>query len=151
MIRNEIEYQEALRRIKEDEEVMHLRRQEFQDMGLDDEQMQRAMAPLITFHKQLLDELDWYDRVKRGDIQTLMRITDLGKGLIALRIASGLTQRDLAQRLGINESQISRDERNDYHGITIDRAQRIIDAIQGRIEIRLSPQEPQLERELATV
>jgi hypothetical protein len=53
----------------------------------------------------------------------------LGRTLVALRIALGLTQRQLAERLSVNESQISRDERNEYQGITVDRASRILDAL----------------------
>jgi len=34
--------------------------------------------------------------------------------LAALRIARGVSQRDLAGRLGVHESQVSRDKRNEY-------------------------------------
>ena len=40
-----------------------------------------------------------------------------------------MSQRELAERLGVSEAQISRDERNKYHGITVDRAQRVLDAM----------------------
>ena len=53
----------------------------------------------------------------------------LGQLLVSLRIARGLTQRELAERLGVHESLVSRDERNEYHGITLDRAARILDAL----------------------
>jgi hypothetical protein len=36
------------------------------------------------------------------------------------RIAQGITQRELAKRLGLHESQVSRDERNEYFGITLE-------------------------------
>src|SRR4029079_10758009 len=52
----------------------------------------------------------------------------------------GLTQRELAERLGISESLVPRDERNEYHGITVERAQRILDAlgetVRGRVKLR---------------
>lgn len=48
---------------------------------------------------------------------------------MALRIALGLTQRELAERLSVHESQVSRDERNEYNNISIDRASRILDAL----------------------
>ena len=48
---------------------------------------------------------------------------------MALRIAQGLSQRELAERLAVHESQVSRDERNEYHGITVDRVERILDAL----------------------
>ena len=47
----------------------------------------------------------------------------------SLRIAKGISQRELASRLGVHESQVSRDERNEYHGITLDRANRILEAL----------------------
>jgi transcriptional regulator with XRE-family HTH domain len=37
----------------------------------------------------------------------------LGHLLIALRIAQGVSQRELAKRLEVHESQVSRDERNE--------------------------------------
>jgi transcriptional regulator with XRE-family HTH domain len=39
-----------------------------------------------------------------------------------------LLQRELAERLGVHESQISRDERNEYHAVTVDRTGRVLDA-----------------------
>jgi len=45
-----------------------------------------------------------------------------------------VTQRELAERLGVHESQVSRDERNEYHGITLERAARVVDAL--GVEIR---------------
>jgi transcriptional regulator with XRE-family HTH domain len=46
-----------------------------------------------------------------------------------LRIARGWTQRQLAHALGVNEAQVSRDERDDYHGVTQERFARILQAL----------------------
>jgi hypothetical protein len=35
----------------------------------------------------------------------------------------------LTDRLGVHQSQVSRDERNEYHGITVDRASRILEVL----------------------
>jgi len=48
---------------------------------------------------------------------------------ITLRITHRLTHRELPERLAVRESLVSRDERNEYHGITVERAQRIPDAL----------------------
>jgi hypothetical protein len=40
-----------------------------------------------------------------------------------------MSHREIAQRLGAGEAQVSRDERNEYHGITIERAQRVLEAM----------------------
>lgn len=52
-----------------------------------------------------------------------------GKGVNAR-----FSQRDLAARLGVHESQVSRDERNEYHGITLERAGRVLDALKVKLQ-----------------
>ncbi len=129
MIRSKGEYEAALQRLAEDEQNMAAEEDALRASGLTDEQVERGMQPLRGFHLQLRDDIDWYDRAKRGDIGIFHSLTALGRGLIALRIARDLTQAELARRLGVDESQVSRDERNEYHGITLERAQRVIDAL----------------------
>lgn len=63
------------------------------------------------------------------------RLTQLGQLLIALRIANGITQHELVERLGVSESVVSRDERNEYHGITVERAQCVLNALDGHHSI----------------
>lgn len=70
-----------------------------------------------------------YERLKRADVRELLNLHGLGRSLVALRIARGLTQRQLAGRLGIHESQVSCDERNEYHGIIVERANPSLDAM----------------------
>jgi transcriptional regulator with XRE-family HTH domain len=48
-----------------------------------------------------------------------------------------MTQRQLAELLGVSETMVSRDERNEYHGITVQRATRVLEALGARIETRV--------------
>jgi transcriptional regulator with XRE-family HTH domain len=48
-----------------------------------------------------------------------------------------MTQRQLAEQMGVNESAVSRDERNEYHGITVERAKRVLDALGVRLVTRV--------------
>lgn len=66
----------------------------------------------------------------------------MGQLLISLRIAQGVSQRELAKRLKVHESQVSRDERNEYFGITLDRAVRILDALNVRLHTRVVIEPP---------
>ena len=50
--------------------------------------------------------------------------------LIEARIAARLTQRELAERLGVPEQQVQRWEANSYSGVAIERLQEIADALQ---------------------
>jgi DNA-binding Xre family transcriptional regulator len=129
MIRNEGEYQEAAKRLKEEKHRLAEHEASLKEAGLGPDELKRALDPFRSFHLQLEEEVESYERLKRGDLDELMNLHGLGRSLVALRIALGLTQRELAERLGVHESQVSRDERNEYHGITVDRASRILDAL----------------------
>jgi DNA-directed RNA polymerase specialized sigma subunit len=133
MIRNENEYQEAVRRIQEEKERLAEHRKRLEEMGLSNDEVKLALDPLRSFHEQLIEEVDSYERLKRGEMNELMNLHGLGHMLVGLRIALGLTQRELAERLGIHESQVSRDERNEYHGMTVERATRVLDALGVRL------------------
>ena len=73
--------------------------------------------------------MESYEKLKRMEFDEVRNFDGLGRLLVALRISQGLTQRELADRLGVHESQVSRDERNEYHGITVERAGRILEAV----------------------
>jgi hypothetical protein len=150
MIRNEQEYQAAVRRMDEDRLVAGRQRTALEEAGLPPDEVERAMQPLLSFHAQLAEEVTWYERIKRRDFGVISRLTAIGRLLIALRIASGLTQRELAQRLAVDESQVSRDERNEYYGITLERAQRVLDAMNATLVTRVL-EEGDSEREIAGV
>lgn len=117
-------------------------RASFEAAGLTPDHIELAMAPHLTMQDQMQGELDWYERARRGDILPLPSLKSIGLSLIALRLARRLTQRQLAERLGVNEAQVSKDESNEYHGISVERAQRIIDALEGSVTVAVSPEKP---------
>ncbi len=145
MIRNETDYQEAIRRLEEDREVAKRQREVLEAQGYSAEQVERGMEPLLSFHQQFAEEVAWYEAVRRGNIPVIRRLTDIGRLLIASRIAIGLTQRQLADRLNVSEGVVSRDERNEYHGITVERAQRILGCL--GVTIAISIDETAIHRE----
>ena len=81
------------------------------------------------FHLQFSEEVESYERLKRGEFDDLENFRGLGQLLISIRIAQGLSQRELAKRLDVHELQVSRDERNEYFGITLERAMKVLDAL----------------------
>ena len=111
MIRNEREYKQALSRLENDRKVLEAQRRALAESGLSEE------------------EVEWYERVRRREFAVFHDVRDIGRTLIALRIANGMSQRELAERLGVSEAQISRDERDEYHSITVERVQRILDVM----------------------
>ncbi|MFM9960526.1 MAG: helix-turn-helix domain-containing protein [Planctomycetaceae bacterium] len=138
MIRNEAEYKATVRRVQEQAERLNQQTAELKSTGLTKEQIKRVTDPVRSFHEQLKEELESYERLKRGEFDELQNLSGFGELLVAVRIAKGVTQRDLAKRLGVSESQVSRDERNEYHGITIDRANRILEALDVEVTTEVS-------------
>ena len=137
MIRSEKEYREAVERLRQDDEVLALQKEKLEGLGLSEEEVRRALEPMLSFRAQLEEEVEWYERVRRRDFGVIRDLSAVGALLIALRIANGLSQRELAEKLGVSEAQVSRDERNEYHGITVDRAQRVLDAMNETLTSRV--------------
>lgn len=129
MIRTDKEFTAMKERLLQDEKLIKIQREELTKMGLTEEQIDRVIEPTICFYEQLKEEVSYYERIKRGEFDALENFLGLGKILIGARIALGLSQCDLANRLGVSEAQVSKDERNEYHGITVEKAQRILDAL----------------------
>lgn len=134
MIRNEAEYEYTVKQLREQAERLRKQKDELAKMELSRDEIKRVMDPVRAFHEQLKEEVETYERLKRGEFEELQNLQGLGQLLIALRIAQGISQRQLAEKLDTHESQVSRDERNEYHGITLERAQRVLEAL--GVEIR---------------
>ena len=62
-------------------------------------------------------------------------LDELPTGLIKARVASGLSQKELAAKLSLKEQQIQRYEANDYAGASLARILEVANAL--RITVRL--------------
>ncbi len=133
MIRNDAEQQKAVERIAAERERIDVLCRQLEAAGLAADEVRRAVEPIRSFHQQLIEEVDEYRRLKRGEFADLVNFDGIGRLLVSMRIFRGLTQRALAASLGVHESQVSRDERNEYHGITVSRAARICEILGVRL------------------
>ena len=94
--------------------------------------------------ESLNEELSEYERLKAGD--TSLILTDslerLPTGLIQARIAGGLTQRALAQKLGLKEQQIQKYEAECYATASFRRLCQVAQTLNLRVknEISLPPE-----------
>jgi len=57
---------------------------------------------------QFVEDVRSYERLKQGQFRDLENLNRLGQTLIGLRIPRDMTQRELAQRLEVNDSTVSR-------------------------------------------
>jgi DNA-binding Xre family transcriptional regulator len=84
----------------------------------------------------LREQLDRYEALKSGKVRQrkVHSLRELPVLLIEGRIAAGLTQRQLADRLGLAEQQVQRYESTLYSGVGLDRLQEVVDALGLEIE-----------------
>ena len=78
MIRNEREYQEAVQRLQDERARLAAYAVELEGGGMVREAVDRAMNPLRSFHRQLAEAVEYYERLKRGDPGTLPNLHGLG-------------------------------------------------------------------------
>lgn len=147
MIRNDAEHKKAVDRIYAERERIESLRKELEAAGLAPDEIKRAVDPIQSFHMQLVEEVDEYERLRRGEFTDLVNFYGIGRLLVSMRIFRGMTQRELSLRLGVHESQVSRDERNEYHGITVSRAARIFEILGARLHTTVEAVDPR-EHEL---
>jgi HTH-type transcriptional regulator/antitoxin HigA len=90
--------------------------------------------------RQLEDELREYDDLKSGvlDLPHVERLDQIAPFVAKLRIAKGMSQTELARRLGVSKQVISRYEESDYQTVAIARLQEILDAIGIKTSVTLS-------------
>ncbi len=131
MIANERQYRitkAALRRFEQAADEQQ-RSEPSEDI---DPRIEEAMVDgLLSQADTLRDELRRYDDLREGRVsqREIDGLRELPTALIEGRIAAGLTQKQLADRLDLAEQQVQRWEANLYSGVGVERLQEIADAL----------------------
>lgn len=99
--------------------------------------LQQAQRDALGSQLQTLErELREYEELRSGKPESLTYASfeDLPKALVQARIARGWTQKELADRLGLDEQKIQDYEATDYQRASLARITEIVRALE--IEIR---------------
>jgi HTH-type transcriptional regulator / antitoxin HipB len=80
---------------------------------------------------ELEQEILEYNRLKSGQVTQfpIESLQDLPRVAISARIAAGLTQKELAEKIGVQEQQIQRYEANNYQAVGFERLQEVMSAL----------------------
>jgi HTH-type transcriptional regulator / antitoxin HigA len=95
---------------------------------------------------ELKADLRQYEKLRSGRLRQLpvADIPDLGAKLIEARIVQGLSQRDLAERLGMKEQQIQRYEQDRYLTANLNRCAEVAEALGIDLHARLDVRQARL-------
>jgi len=131
MITNERQFRIANAQLKRFEEALAAQAATGPSPDVHPRIHQAMMEATASERDELRAQLERYDDLRSGRVaqRTLSSIRELPIALIEARIAARLTQRELAERLGVPEQQVQRWEANNYAGVGIDRLQEIADAL----------------------
>lgn len=82
-------------------------------------------------------EIEEYEHLISNDLRVLEVNTDnLQKAIVSFRIASGMTQKDIADKLEIQEQQIQRYEQNDYLTASFERIIQILQTLEVEVSLK---------------
>jgi HTH-type transcriptional regulator/antitoxin HigA len=90
--------------------------------------------------RQMEDELREYDQLRSGELTlpNVERLDQIAPFVAKMRIAKGVSQTELARRLGASKQVVSRYEETAYQTVAVSRLQEILDAIGIKALITLS-------------
>jgi DNA-binding XRE family transcriptional regulator len=132
MIKNERQYRITKAQAEKFERALAQSKENPSGLASVDPILQGAMTNALR--SQLADlrgQLEEYEALRSGQRQVfeLASFAELPRALIQSRIALGLSQKELAERLGLKEQQIQRYEANEYASASVQRVQEVIQAL----------------------
>lgn len=96
--------------------------------------------------EEIRGELSEFEAIQSGLLRTfgVDSIDEIVEAVVKARISRGLTQAQLADRLGVTEQQVQRDEANGYERAGWDRVADVLDALGYEVQGVVQPcEEPQ--------
>lgn len=109
--------------------------QKFKRDGVGRKERKRLMTPDMRKLKAARRDLALYEDLKDGKLPKNLEFIGLGRQLVYLRIANGLTQVELAAQLGEEARKVDSDERTEYQSASIAYVQRVISALSARARL----------------
>lgn len=140
MIRNDRQYRivhSRLDRLRELEVDLLERAKHAHDEVVAELELRTVRGEIDSMAAELAD----YQALQAGraEVGVPETVADLPRILIRARIAAGLTQAELADRLGLKPQQIQRYEATDYESASLDRLREVADALDVRLAGTVAP------------
>lgn len=134
-MKTEKEYELAKKQLAKLTELYDTQLKDLKKKGLSDKEAKSSLSSSWTYAMQCKEEVELYEKLKSGELPPMEHFSSKGKYFVAARIAKGMTQRELAEKLGVKESAVSRDERNEYHGMSVQKMDKLAEALNLKILI----------------
>lgn len=147
MIKNDRQYEYTKKNLVFLKKELELMKKKY---PMDKDKIKFLSQGRIEHIAKLEKEIKEYEDIKKNPFPGSSKIDELYKisqNLARFRIARGITQKQMARKVGCKQSDISRLEREGYCGYSINQLYKITKALNVKIEIKLIPEEILIERE----
>ena len=137
MIKNERQYRITRAQVERFERTIKELRSRSQTESNVHPLIARAQEDAVSSQlEDLKREMREYESLKTSEfpIDELEVVSGLPSMLIKARIARGMSQRDLAERIGLKEQQIQRYEATDYASASLSRIREIVSGLSGKVD-----------------
>ncbi len=133
MIQNEHQYKVTQNKLKDLEQALA------ELLGIKETLHPRKFSSRKNGLQMMIDslrkEIEEYDALKQQQIPIkIASIQELPIALIRARIAMGMTQKELAEKMGVKEQQVQRDEANRYSSAGFQRIAAVAEALNIKIQ-----------------
>ena len=139
MIKNELQLRvtkSQLDHFKQYLSLLQSKKKQSKDQALANAEEDAIRTQINELENQIAEyESLWASRTSMPELESFAEIP---RALIKARISLGLSQRDLAERVGLKEQQIQRYESTEYETASIGRVAQIIDALGLKVPSSLS-------------
>ena len=132
MIKNERQYRITRAQVDRFERTLaELRRDNGEDRDIHPLIAKAHEDAVSSQLEDLKSELREYEDLRDGkfDMTELGMVSSLPETLIKARIARGMSQRELAERIGLKEQQIQRYESTDYASASLSRIREVVSGL----------------------
>ncbi|HEX4496457.1 MAG TPA: helix-turn-helix transcriptional regulator [Thermoanaerobaculia bacterium] len=135
MIKNEREYRITLAQANKFEQALSQLGASEATAGLHPLIQKAQRDALLSQLDELREQITEYEALKSGQqaVISLNSLEELPRALIQARIAAGLTQRQLAERMRLKEQQIQRYEATEYASADLTRVNEVAKALGLRV------------------
>ena len=138
MITNELQYRVTKSEVQKFVDAIESLKQK--PLGKTDPILRQAQIDAMQSQlEEMYQDLADYEMLKQQERTEFSThsITELPLGLIQARIVQGLTQEQLAKKLGVSKQQVQRDEENFYASASLQRLAKVAEVLKVRFDGRL--------------
>ena len=130
IVRNHSEFCAAREWLYAETLRLKIERTQLKEQGLSADEIKGIQGPSLLEFAETANEVRDYEDAVLGNFTSVWNLDGVGRLMVRLRIAKGISVAELAERLGgVTAEELMREECFAYRNVTIKRAVEILDAL----------------------